>query len=75
MSRKAAKKIFDYETEIAKLIAQGITVLSAGTDEVVGCYKDIHEVMRAQHDLVDIKGRFYPKIVKMAPETKKRWEK
>lgn len=75
MSRKAAKKLFDYQTEIDKLAAQKITVLSAGTDEVVGCYKNIHKVMAAQSDLVEAVGTFHPSIVKMAPETKKKWEK
>ena len=75
MSRKQAKKTFDYQTEIDKLASKGITVLSAGTDEVVGVYKDIHKVMDAQIDLVRIKGFFYPKIVKMAPAKKRKWEK
>jgi tRNA-splicing ligase RtcB len=30
-------------------------------------YKDIHTVMAAQSDLVDILGQFDPRIVKMAP--------
>jgi tRNA-splicing ligase RtcB len=29
-------------------------------------YKDIHQVMEAQQDLVEVLGRFDPKIVKMA---------
>ncbi len=38
-----------------------------GLDEVPMVYKDIHQVMAAQTDLVDIVARFDPKIVKMAP--------
>lgn len=75
MSRKQAKATFDYGTEIAKLNGRGITVLSAGADEVCGVYKDIHEVMAAQKDLVEIVNRFNPEIVKMAPAKKKHWEK
>jgi len=30
-------------------------------------YKNIHEVMAAQKDLVTILGQFDPKLVKMAP--------
>lgn len=67
MSRKQAKKTFDYKTEIEKLKAQGVTVLSAGADEVVGVYKDIETVMAAQSDLVEIIGKFEPRIVKMSP--------
>jgi tRNA-splicing ligase RtcB len=40
--------------------------LSAGIDEGPGVYKDIHQVMAAQSDLVDVVARFDPKIVKMA---------
>ncbi len=32
-----------------------------------GVYKDIHTVMAAQTDLVDVLARFDPKLVKMAP--------
>lgn len=67
MSRSAAKKIFDYKTEVAKLAAQGVTVLSAGADEMVGVYKDIDAVMEAQSELVRPIAKFLPKIVKMSP--------
>jgi tRNA-splicing ligase RtcB len=35
---------------------------------VPGVYKDIEAVMAAQTDLVDVLGRFDPKLVKMCPE-------
>jgi tRNA-splicing ligase RtcB len=44
-----------------------VTLLSAGLDEVPMAYKDIHEVMAAQADLVEKMARFDPKLVKMAP--------
>jgi tRNA-splicing ligase RtcB len=44
-----------------------VELLSAGLDEVPGVYKDIHAVMAAQTDLVDVLGRFNPKLVKMCP--------
>ena len=44
----------------------GVQLLSAGIDEAPGVYKDIHQVMAAQSDLVDVIARFDPKIVKMA---------
>lgn len=65
MSRKQAKKTFNYRTEIDKLAAQGIRVLSAGADEVCGVYKDIDAVMAAQSDLVEIVAKFEPRVVKM----------
>jgi tRNA-splicing ligase RtcB len=46
---------------------RGVNLISAGLDEVPGVYKDIHQVMAAQEDLVEVLGRFDPKLVKMAP--------
>lgn len=66
MSRTAAKKKFHWPTEKKKLEEAGITLLSAGLDEVPGVYKDIHKVMAAQTDLVETLAQFDPKIVKMA---------
>ncbi len=44
-----------------------MTFISAGLDEAPTVYKNIHEVMAAQKDLVAILGQFEPKLVKMAP--------
>jgi tRNA-splicing ligase RtcB len=46
---------------------RGVNLISAGLDEVPMVYKDIHQVMSAQNDLVDVMGQFDPKLVKMAP--------
>jgi tRNA-splicing ligase RtcB len=46
---------------------KGIHLISGGLDEAPMAYKDIHAVMAAQKDLVDIVGRFEPRLVKMAP--------
>jgi tRNA-splicing ligase RtcB len=46
---------------------RGVTLISAGLDEVPMVYKDIHQVMAAQADLVDVLGQFDPRLVKMAP--------
>ncbi len=67
MSRKQAKKIFNWRDTKAYLEKQGVTLLTAGLDEVPMAYKDIDEVMAAQYDLVKTLAKFYPKIVKMAP--------
>src|SRR5208282_283916 len=66
MSRRAAKHQFHWSQVRPALAAAGVRLLSAGIDEVPGVYKDIHRVMAAQKDLVDVIGRFDPKIVKMA---------
>ena len=56
-----------YYELIAWLQQRGVTLISAGLDEVPGVYKDIHQVMAAQEDLVEVIGQFDPKLVKMAP--------
>jgi tRNA-splicing ligase RtcB len=67
MSRTKAMQSFTW-SEVKKLLAEReVTLLSAGIDEVPGVYKDIAEVMAAQTDLVEVLGRFDPKLVKMCP--------
>lgn len=68
MSRRAAKDKYRWNAVRNDLVQQGIRVLSAGADEAPGAYKDIHQVMAAQSDLVDVIGRFDPKIVKMCED-------
>jgi tRNA-splicing ligase RtcB len=47
------------------LNANGVLLIGGGLDEAPHAYKDIHEVMRAQQNLVEIVAAFYPKIVRM----------
>jgi tRNA-splicing ligase RtcB len=68
MSRKKAKQSFRWNHVKPQLESAGVTLLSAGLDEVPGVYKDIEQVMSAQADLVEKIARFDPKMVKMAPE-------
>ncbi|HBJ38976.1 MAG TPA: RNA-splicing ligase RtcB [Planctomycetaceae bacterium] len=65
MSRTEAKRHFTWGAVQKDLLARGIHVISAGSDEVPGVYKDIDTVMAQQQDLVDTLARFDPKIVKM----------
>jgi len=67
MSRKQAKKRFSWSDVRDLLRDNGVRLLSAGLDEVPMAYKDIHEVMAAQQDLVRPIARFQPRLVKMAP--------
>lgn len=67
MSRRKAKKTFDWKNVNKLLKEKKVTLLSAGLDEVPYVYKNIDEVMGYQSDLVDTLGRFDPRIVKMAP--------
>ncbi len=66
MSRTAAKKKFNWKAAQRFLDERGVTLMSAGLDEVPMAYKDIETVMAAQQDLVETVARFDPKIVKMA---------
>ena len=67
MSRTQAKQTFTWSQARKYLDEKGVTLLSAGLDEVPMVYKDIDEVMAAQADLVEPVAKFQPKIVKMAP--------
>ena len=67
MSRKAANEKFNWKEVNRFLQQQGVTLISAGLDEVPLAYKNIREVMAAQKDLVTVLGEFMPKLVKMAP--------
>lgn len=70
MSRTAAKQKYNFNAVRRDLAARGVTILSAGADEVPAVYKDIHQVMAEQADLVHIVARFDPKIVKMSDDGK-----
>jgi len=67
MSRTQAKRTLDWKAARRLLEAAGVTLISAGLDEVPMVYKDIHAVMAAQDDLVEVMARFDPRLVKMAP--------
>ena len=60
-------RLFTWDVAQRFLRERGVTLLSAGLDEVPMAYKDIDEVMAAQSDLVEPLARFDPRLVKMAP--------
>jgi tRNA-splicing ligase RtcB (3'-phosphate/5'-hydroxy nucleic acid ligase) len=66
MSRKKANDSITKSLRDEYLKEKGITLLSAGLDESPQAYKPIQEVIKAQMDLVEVLGKFEPKIVKMA---------
>ena len=71
VSRSQAVKRFRWRDAEALLRERGVTVISAGLDEVPMVYKDIHAVMTAQADLVETVAVFHPRLVKMAPAGEK----
>jgi tRNA-splicing ligase RtcB len=69
MSRTQAKATFVW-SQVKKLLDErGVTLMSAGLDEVPMAYKNIDDVMAAQADLVETVASFQPRIVKMSPGT------
>lgn len=68
MSRQKAKEQFT-QSALKKLLSQnGVTLIGGSVEEMPLAYKDIERVMPAQESLVDIHGRFMPRIVRMNKE-------
>lgn len=65
LSRNVAIKTLQRDELNQILNEKGISLIGAGMDEAPMAYKDIYEVMAAQTDLVEIAGKFQPKIVRM----------
>lgn len=68
MSRRGALQSIAKKERDAYLRERGITLLGGGLDESPQAYKNIEDVIAAQDDLVDILGKFTPRIVRMANE-------
>jgi tRNA-splicing ligase RtcB len=66
MSRSKANESFEWEDVNRRLRKARVSLISAGLDEAPMAYKDIHDVMAAQADLVEVLARFDPRLVKMA---------
>ncbi len=68
MSRQKAREQFT-RSSLKKMLAQaGVTLIGGSIEEMPLAYKDISRVMDAQKSLVDIHGRFMPRIVRMNKE-------
>ncbi len=65
MSRTAAMKNVTNAEMKSVLKENNVTLIGGGLDESPHAYKDIFQVMEAQVDLVDIVGKFSPRIVRM----------
>jgi len=74
MSRtKAIQSVTDkqFKEELQKY---GVKLLGGGLDESPFAYKDIEAVMQSQQTLVDVVGKFIPKIVKMDGAKHQTWK-
>jgi len=64
-SRKECHSQFT-QSEITKMLqSKGVELIGGGIDEAPMAYKNIHQVMENQRDLVEVVGMFTPKIVRM----------
>jgi tRNA-splicing ligase RtcB (3'-phosphate/5'-hydroxy nucleic acid ligase) len=68
MSRRAAINSISKSNRDAYLNVKGVTLLGGGTDESPQAYKDIERVIAAQSELVEVIGKFTPRVVRMADE-------
>jgi tRNA-splicing ligase RtcB (3'-phosphate/5'-hydroxy nucleic acid ligase) len=68
MSRQKAKESMTVSAMKKMLTNAGVTLLGGTVEENPLAYKDIETVIAAQSDLVDIQGKFYPRIVRMNKE-------
>jgi len=66
MSRTRAKNAITRGGMKDLLRQKRVALIGGGPDEAPIAYKDIREVMAQQEELVDIVGKFSPKIVRMA---------
>jgi tRNA-splicing ligase RtcB len=65
MSRKRAKENMTVSAMKKMLADARVTLIGGSVEENPLAYKDIEKVMAAQRELVNIQGRFMPKIVRM----------
>jgi tRNA-splicing ligase RtcB len=68
MSRKGALNSISKASRDDYLKERGVTLLGGGLDEAPQAYKPIEKVIAAQLDLVEVLGKFTPRIVRMADE-------
>ncbi|WP_126970477.1 RtcB family protein [Gynurincola endophyticus] len=65
MSRQRAKDSMTVSTMKKMLTNAGVTLIGGTVEENPLAYKDIENVINEQDELVDIQGKFYPRIVRM----------
>jgi len=65
MSRRQAKITITKSEQKKYLKAHDVKLLGGDLDEAPQAYKNIDDVIAAQTDLVDVVGKFVPRIVRM----------
>ena len=70
MSRTRAKETI-VPAKVSDFLKQaGVELIGSGLDEAPMAYKNIHQVMESQKELVEVLGSFMPKIVRMCGDEK-----
>tara|TARA_B100000683_G_scaffold277917_1_gene340654 strand:- start:7691 stop:9166 length:1476 start_codon:yes stop_codon:yes gene_type:complete len=68
LSRTKAKNAIT-RSELKKILKrEKVTLIGGGVDEAPIAYKNIDNVIKAQKNLINIEGKFYPRIVRMDKE-------
>jgi tRNA-splicing ligase RtcB (3'-phosphate/5'-hydroxy nucleic acid ligase) len=75
MSRTVAMNSITHNAMKEMLQKHDVKLIGGGLDEAPQAYKDIEEVMKHQKQLVDVVGKFYPRIVKMAGDSPRNWKR
>jgi len=72
MSRSQAKKSLTRKIRDQYLKEKGVTLIGGDLDESPQAYKNIHDIMQAQTDLVHVVAEFKPKVVRMDTGKKRK---
>ncbi len=65
LSRRKALKTFTWKQLKQVLKQADVELIGGGLDEAPMAYKDINTVINKQQNIIDILGKFYPRIVRM----------
>jgi tRNA-splicing ligase RtcB len=68
MSRQKAKNSITVSSLKKLLQSEKITLIGGSTEEAPDAYKDIDLIMKSQTTLVNVEGKFHPRIVRMAKD-------
>lgn len=68
MSRQKAKENFTQSAMKKYLSQAGVTLIGGSVEEMPLAYKDIERIMQTQDTLVEVQGRFMPRLVRMNKE-------
>lgn len=68
MSRQKARDSITMSSLKKLLQSEKVTLIGGSPEEAPSAYKDIDVIMRSQTTLVNIEGKFHPRIVRMAKD-------